>query len=45
MPTEEVTLLHAPLTAASVKEVFAPVQTTSVPVMVPAFGKALTVAT
>ena len=45
VPTEEVTLLHAPPEAPSVNAVFAPAQTTGVPVMVPAFGNALTVTT
>ena len=45
VPTKEVTLLHAPPTAASVKDVFAPAQSTGVPVMVPAFGSAFTVTT
>ena len=45
VPTEEVTLLHAPPAAASVKAVLAPAQTMGVPVIVPAFGNALTVTT
>ena len=45
VPTEEVTLLHAPPAAASVKAVFAPAHTIGVPVMVPAFGNGLTVTT
>ena len=43
VPTDEVTLLHAPPAAASVKAVCAPAQTTGVPVIVPAFGSGLTV--
>ena len=45
VPTEEVTLLHAPPMAASVKAVFAPAQTTAIPVTVPALGDVLTVTT
>ena len=44
-PTDGVTLLHAPPAAPSVSAVLAPAQTTGVPVIVPAFGNALTVTT
>ena len=45
VPTEVVTLLHAPPAAPSVRVVLAPTQTTGVPVIVPAFGSGLTVTT
>ena len=44
-PTDGVTLLHTPPAAPSVSVVLTPAQTTGVPVIVPAFGNALTVTT